>query len=468
MPDSYDLIILGGGPGGYACALRAAQLGLKPALVEKRPTLGGTCLNVGCIPSKALLDSSERYAEMAKLARHGIVVKDVQLDLAKMLARKDQVVKELTQGLAGLFRKNKIALFAGTGMLAGAGKVSVKANDGKTSEIEAKSIVIATGSEPASLPNIPFDGKFVVSSTEALAFDKVPKKLIVVGGGYIGLELGSVWARLGSKVTVLEFLPRILPLSDGEMADRVHRLLIKQGLEFQLNAKVTAVTPKGDQATVKATVDGVEQHFTGEKVLMSVGRRAVSAGLGLEQAGVPLHPKTGKVMVDPKTLQTGVPGIYALGDVIDGPMLAHKAQVEGETLAERLAGHQAFVNYDAIPSVVYIWPELASVGQTEEQLKEAKREYKVGKFPFLASGRAKCLDETEGLVKVLTDSKSDRLLGVHIFGPRASDMIAEAVSVMEYSGSGEDVARFCHAHPSLSESFGEAARHAAFGAPLHL
>jgi dihydrolipoamide dehydrogenase len=273
---------------------------------------------------------------------------------------------------------------------------------------------------------------------------------------------------LGSKVTVLEFLPRILPLSDGDLADRVHKSLIKQGLEFQLNAKVTGVAIKGDQATVSASIDGQEKAFTGDKVLMSVGRRAVSAGLGLEQVGVPLQPKTGKIAVDQKTLQTSVPGIYALGDVIEGPMLAHKAQVEGETLAERLAGHPAFVNYDAIPSVVYIWPELASVGLSEEQLKEAKREYKIGKFPFLASGRAKCLDETEGLVKVLADSKTDRLLGVHIFGPRASDMIAEAVAVMEYSGSAEDVARFCHAHPSLSESFGEAARHAAFGAPLHL
>ena len=468
MSDPYDFIILGGGPGGYACALRAAQLGLKAALIEKRPTLGGTCLNVGCIPSKALLDSSERFAEMPKLVRHGIIVKDFQLDLAKMMARKDQVVKELTQGLAGLFRKNKIAIETGTGKLIGAGKVSVQGPNGKTSELTAKNIVIATGSEPASLPNIPFDGNFVVSSTEALAFDRVPKKLIVVGGGYIGLELGSVWARLGSKVTVLEFLPRILPLSDGEMADRVHESLVKQGLEFQLGAKVTAVTAKGDQATVKAAINGEEKSFTGDKVLMSVGRRAVSTGLGLEQIGVSLHPKTGKIFIDPKTLQTNISGIYALGDVVEGPMLAHKAQIEGETLAERLAGHQAFVNYDAIPSVVYIWPELASVGQTEEQLKEAKREYKVGKFPFLASGRAKCLDETEGLVKVLTDSKSDRLLGVHIFGPRASDMIAEAVAVMEYSGSGEDVARFCHAHPSLSEAFGEAARHAAFGSPLHL
>jgi dihydrolipoamide dehydrogenase len=468
MSDTYDLIVIGGGPGGYACALRAAQLGLKPAVIEKRATLGGTCLNVGCIPSKALLDSSERFAEMGKLAKHGIIAKDVQLDLAKLLARKDQVVKDLTQGIAGLFRKNKVASVPGTGKLIGAGKVAVTGSDGKTTEISAKNIVIATGSEPVSLQGIPFDGKFVVSSTEALSFDKVPKNLIVVGGGYIGLELGSVWARLGSKVTVLEFLPRILPLSDGELATMVQKSLTKQGLEFHLEAKVTGVAIKGDQALVKAMIKGEEETFAGDRVLMSVGRRPITSGLGLEQAGVPVDAKTGKIVVDPKTLQTIVPGIYALGDVIDGPMLAHKAQMEGESLAERLAGHAAFVNYNAIPSVVYIWPELASVGLTEEQLKEAKREYKVGKFPFLANGRAKCLDETEGVVKLLADSKTDRLLGVHIFGPRASDMIAEAVAVMEYSGSAEDVARICHGHPTLSEAFGEAARHAAFGAPLHL
>jgi dihydrolipoamide dehydrogenase len=468
MADAYDLVVIGGGPGGYACALRAAQLGLKPAVVERRATLGGTCLNIGCIPSKALLDSSERYAEIGKLARHGINVKDVQLDLAKMLARKDQVVKELTQGVAGLFRKNKVAFVQGTGKLLGAGKLAVTSADGKTTELTARSIVVAAGSEPVSLPGIPFDGKTVVSSTEALAFDKVPKNLIVVGGGYIGLELGSVWSRLGSKVTVLEFLPRILPLSDGELAAMVQKSLTKQGLEFHLEAKVTSAASKGDQAIVKATVKGEEKTFAGDKVLMAVGRRAATAGLGLEQAGVPLDSKAGKIVVDQKTLQTNVTGIYALGDVVDGPMLAHKAQMEGEALAEMLAGHKAFVNYDAIPSVVYTWPELASVGLTEEQLKDAKREYKVGKFPFLANGRAKCLDETEGVVKLLTDSKTDRLLGVHIFGPRASDMIAEAVAVMEYSGSAEDIARICHGHPTLSEGFGEAARHAAFGAPLHL
>jgi dihydrolipoamide dehydrogenase len=467
MPDTYDLAILGGGPGGYACALRAAQLGLKPVVVEKRKTLGGTCLNVGCIPSKALLDSSERFAEMKKVERHGIIVKDWQLDLAKMLARKDKVVKELTDGIAFLFRKNKVALVTGTGKINGPGKLAVE-TDGKMSEVAAKSIVVATGSEPASLPGINFDGRFVVSSTEALAFDRVPKQLIIIGGGYIGLELGSVWARLGSKVTVLEFLPRLLPLSDGDLAAMLQKSLTKQGLEFHLDTNVTGITVKGDQVTVSAQSGGKEVSFQADRVLMSVGRRPVSAGLGLDELGVVVDPKTKKISVDMKTYATKAPGIYAIGDVIDGPMLAHKAMSEAEALAEMLAGHKAFVNYDAIPSVVYTWPELAAVGLTEEQLKEAKREYKVGKFPFLASGRAKCMDETEGTVKVLTDAKTDRLLGVHIFGPRASEMIAEAVAVMEYSGSAEDIARFCHAHPTLSESLGEAARAAAFGSPLHL
>lgn len=467
MPDTtYDLIVIGAGPGGYVAAIRAAQLGMKVACVEKQ-YLGGTCLNVGCIPSKALLDSSERFAEMKKLDRHGIIVGDVQLDLAKMLARKEQVVRELTQGLAGLFRKNKVQFLQGIGRIAGPGKVAVESN-GKTQEIAAKSIVIATGSEPSSLPNITFDGKHIVSSTEALSFESVPPRLIVVGGGYIGLELGSVWQRLGSKVTVLEFLPRILPLSDGELATMVQKSLVKQGLTFHLDTRVTGVSIKGDKVTVQAQTQGKDTSFETEKVLVSVGRRPCSGNIGLEQVGVQVHAKTGKINVDPKMFQTSAPNVYAIGDVIDGPMLAHKAQAEGEALAEMLAGHKAFVNYDAIPSVVYIWPELASVGKTEEQLKEENRPYKVGKFPFLASGRAKALDETEGVVKLLSDAKTDRLLGVHIFGPRASDMIAEAVAVMEFSGSAEDLARIIHSHPSLSEALGEAARHAAFGAPLHL
>src|SRR5262245_22247082 len=370
MPDTYDVAIIGSGPGGYVCALKAAQLGLKPVVIEKRRTLGGTCLNIGCIPSKALLDSSERFAEMKKLDRHGIIAKDFQLDLAKMLARKDRVVKELTDGVAFLFRKNKVALISGSGKIAAPGKIAVEA-DGKTGEVAAKSIVVATGSEPASLPGINFDGKFVVSSTEALAFDRVPKQLIVIGGGYIGLELGSVWARLGAKVTVLEFLPRLLPLSDGELAAMMQKSLTKQGLEFHLDTRVTGVAVKGEQVTVSAQAGGKEVSFQADRVLMSVGRRPVSAGLGLDEAGVAIDAKTRKIAVDMKTYATKVPGIYAIGDVIDGPMLAHKAMSEAEALAEMLAGHMAFVNYEAIPSVVYTWPELAAVGLTEEQLKEA-------------------------------------------------------------------------------------------------
>src|SRR5579864_3936816 len=466
MPDTYDVLILGGGPGGYVCAIRAAQLGLKVACIDKRAALGGTCLNIGCIPSKALLDSSERYAEMSRLERHGIIAGPAKLDLAKMLARKNKIVDDLTKGIAFLFKKYKVTFLQGVGKLIGKGQVAVQGPKGETTQVSAKSIVLATGSEPSSLPGINFDGKFVVSSTEALSFEQVPKQLLVIGGGYIGLELGSVWQRLGSRVTVLEFLPRILPLSDGEIATMVQKSLTKQGLEFHLDTKVTAVATKGNEVTLKAESKGQAIEFKGDKVLMAVGRRPMSAGIGLEEAGVEFDAKTRKVKVD-SNWQTNVPGIYAIGDLIDGPMLAHKAMAEGEALAERLAGHAAMVNYDCIASVVYVHPEFASVGQTEEQLKQAGREYKIGKFPFQANGRAKCLDETEGIVKVLADAKTDRLLGVHIFGPRASDMIAEAVAVMEFSGSSEDVARIVHSHPTLSEAFGEAAKAAAFGMPLH-
>jgi len=466
MPDTFDLVILGGGPGGYACALKAAQLGLKPAVVEKRPTLGGTCLNIGCIPSKALLDSSEKFVEIGKLAKHGVIVDKPKLDLARMMARKNQVVDELTKGIAFLFKKNKVALFNGSGKLAAANKIVVSSVDGKSNEIAGKAVVLATGSEPVTLPGIAMDGRYVISSTEALEFDEVPKKLIVVGGGYIGLEMGSVWARLGSEVTVLEFLPRILPLSDGEMAALAHKSLVKQGLKFHLDTRVASISPQDGQAVVKGQTKGAAATFSADKVLMSVGRRPVSANLGLEALGVAVDAKSGKIKVDPN-FQTNVAGIYAIGDLIDGPMLAHKAQTDGEVLAEILAGRKAMVNYDAVPSVVYIWPELASVGKTEEQLKDEQREYKVGRFSFAHLGRSKCLDETEGSVKVLSDAKSDRLLGVHIFGPRASDMIAEAVAVMEFSGSAEDVARTVHGHPTLSEAFGEAARQAAYGAALH-
>jgi dihydrolipoamide dehydrogenase len=466
MADRFDLVVIGGGPGGYVAAIRAAQLGKKVACIDKRPAFGGTCLNIGCIPSKALLDSSEAYEHTKnKLSHHGVKVANVELDLAKLLSRKDTIVKQLTSGVGSLFKKYGVTPFTGTGKLAGAGKVDVTLNDGKKMQLEAGAILLATGSEVTPLPSLPFDGKNIVSSTEALNFNPVPKNLIVVGAGYIGLELGSVWARLGSNVTVLEFLPRILPLTDTEIANLVKKSLEKQGISFYLETKVVGADIKGDQITVKAETKDGPKTFVGDKVLVSVGRRPCTEGLGLQEAGVKMEK--GKVVVDDH-FQTNVPGVYAIGDLIEGPMLAHKASEEGIAFAEQLSGQPAHVNYDAIPSVIYIWPEVSSVGKTEEQLKAEGREYHVGKFPFLASGRAKCMDETEGLVKVLSDAQTDRLLGVHIFGARASDMIAEAVTTIEFVGSAEDIARIVHAHPTLSESLGEAARAAYFGKAIHV
>lgn len=457
MPDRYDLIVIGAGPGGYVCAIRAAQLGMKVACVEKRPALGGTCLNVGCIPSKALLDSSEHFAfTRAGLARHGVKVGDVTLDLGTMMSRKDKVVKGLTDGVAFLFKKNKITPVSGTARLGERGQVVVKGPKDEALLLEAAHVILATGSEPVGLPALPFDGTHIVSSTEALAFDKVPQHLIVVGGGYIGLELGSVWSRLGAKVTVLEFLPKLLPLNDRETADGLHKALAKQGLEFHLTTKVTAAAVQGGQVIVNAQAEGKEVHFPGDRVLVAVGRRPYTAGLGLQEAGVRTDERSGRVLVD-DGLQSNVEGVYAIGDLVSGPMLAHKAEDEGVALAERISGMKSHVNYDAIPSVIYTHPELAAVGQTEEQVKESGREYRVGKFPFAANGRARCLDETDGFVKVVADAKTDRVLGVHILGPRASDLIAEAVSVIEFAGSSEDIARTCHAHPTLSEAVREAA-----------
>jgi dihydrolipoamide dehydrogenase len=470
MAESYDLVVIGGGPGGYTAAIRAAQLGLKVACVEKREgkALGGTCLNVGCIPSKALLDSSEMYeTTLHKLARHGIRVGSVALDLPAMLVRKDKVVSELTGGVAFLFKKYKVTPLYGTGKLMGGGKVEVTAADGNKVVLEAKHILLATGSESVELPFMKFDGKYIVSSTEALSFNPVPKHLIVVGGGYIGLELGSVWKRLGARVTVVEFLPRILSLSDAEISSEVQRLLTKQGIEFHLETKVTGATIKGEQVNVSAQgKDGKGMSFTGDRVLVAVGRRPFTAGLGLDEAGVKYDPRSGRVEVD-EQYQTSAAGVYAIGDLIAGPMLAHKASEEGIVFAERLAGMEPHVNYDAIPSVIYIWPEVASVGQTEEQLKEKGVEYRVGRFKFAASARAKSLDETDGWVKVLADAKTDRVLGVHILGQRASELIAECVTVMEYHGSAEDIARCTHAHPTLSEAVGEAARMAWAGMPIN-
>jgi dihydrolipoamide dehydrogenase len=466
MADSFDLIVIGAGPGGYVAAIRAAQLGMKVACVEKRPALGGTCLNIGCIPSKALLESTELfYLAQHRFERHGIKVGDVSLDLKQMLARKDQVVKGLTDGVAFLFKKNRITAYQGQGRVTAPGKVTVKGTNGHGTDLEGKAILLATGSEPAALPGLSFDGTNIVSSTEALSFDKLPTHLIVIGGGYIGLELGSVWARLGSKVTVVEFLPHLLPLSDAELAGLLHRSLARQGLTFHLDTKVTQAGTQGGQVIVNALHKSEGQQFQGDKVLVAVGRRPYTAGLGLEQVGVTVEERTGRVPVD-EHFQTNVPGIYAIGDLIAGPMLAHKASEEGVALAEQLAGYKTHVNYGAIPSVIYTAPELAAVGLTEEQVKETGKPYKVGKFPFQANGRARALDETEGLVKVLTDARTDRILGVHILGPRASELIAEAVLAMEYAGSAEDIARSCHAHPTLSEAVGEAAR-AAWTKALH-
>lgn len=457
MAERYDLVVIGAGPGGYVAAIRAAQLGLKVACVDKRKELGGTCLNIGCIPSKALLDSSELFAlARTRFARHGIAVGDVGLDLKAMMARKDAVVKGLTDGVAGLFKKNRITFVHGTARLAGPGKVVVKSGTKEAAVLEAKHVLLATGSEPAALPALPFDGTTVVGSTEALAFDKVPAHLIVVGAGYIGLELGSVWARLGSKVTVVEFLPRILAQGDAEVAGLLQKSLAKQGLTFHLDTKVTGASTQGGQVVVNAQSKGKDVLLQGDKVLVAVGRRPHTAGLGLEEAGVALDEKSGRVTVD-EGWQTNLPGVYAIGDLIAGPMLAHKAEEEGVAVAERLAGKKTHVNYATIPGVIYTHPEVASVGLSEEQARVAGREVRVGKFPFLANGRARCLDETEGLVKLLADAKTDRLLGAHVIGPRASDLIAELVAVMEFSGSAEDVARTCHAHPTLSEAVREAA-----------
>jgi len=455
MTERYDVVVIGAGPGGYVAAIRAAQLGMKAAVVEKRDRLGGTCLNVGCIPSKALLDSSELFAQAKHhFAQHGIQVGQVSLNLPAMLERKNKVVEGLTEGVAGLMKKHKIATHQGTGRLTGPGRVTLAENTSLT--LEAQAICLATGSEPISLPALPLDGRNIVSSTEALTFEKVPQHMIVVGAGYIGLELGSVWSRLGAKVTVVEFLPRILPLGDAEIAELLQRSLVKQGLVFALDTRVNAASTQGGQIVVNATSKGKDVLFQGDKVLVAVGRKPFTRGLGLQELGVQIDDKTGKIFVD-ENFQTNVPGIYAIGDLVPGPMLAHKAEDDGIALAERLAGMKTHVNYDTVPSVIYTWPEVASVGQTEEQLKSSGQEYRVGKVSLKANGRARAMGETEGIVKILADPRTDRVLGVHIFAARASELIAEAVTVMEFSGSAEDIARICHAHPTLSESVREAA-----------
>ena len=447
----YDLIVIGTGPGGYVCAIRAAQLGLKTAVVEKNATFGGTCLNVGCIPSKAMLHASELYEEAGhNFSQMGIKVGRPSVDLAALLKYKQQNVDSNVKGVDFLFKKNKIEAFHGAGRIIAPGKVEVKDADGKTQTLETKNIVIATGSDVARLNGIDIDERRIVSSTGALDLAKVPEKLLVVGAGIIGLELGSVWRRLGAQVTIVEFLDHILPGIDGEVARQFHRMLQKQGVVFKLSSKVTAVDTSGKQLKVKvepAAGGGAAETMEADVVLVAIGRVPYTEGLGLEAAGVKKDNR-GRVIVDPH-YRTSVAGIYAIGDVIAGPMLAHKGEEEGVAAAEIIAGQAGHVNYDVIPNVVYTSPEIASVGKTEEELKAANVAYQVGKFPFSANARARANLATEGFVKILADAKTDRVLGVHILGPDAETMIAEAAMAMEFGASSEDIARTCHAHPTL-------------------
>lgn len=457
MAGPYDLIVIGTGPGGYVCAIRAAQLGLKVAVVEKRATHGGTCLNVGCIPSKALLHASELYEE----AGHGFAGMGIEvspkLDLAKMLAFKADGIKGNVDGVAFLLKKNKINSYTGTGRILAPGKVSVTPEKGEVVELETKAIVIATGSDVAKLPGVEIDEKRVVSSTGALELSKVPSTMIIVGAGVIGLELGSVWRRLGAKVHVVEFLDRILPGMDNEVAKQFQRILSKQGITFQLGAKVTSLKKdkSGCKVRVEPVAGGDATELAADVVLVAIGRVPYTEGLGLEELGVALDNRR-RIIVDDH-FATNVDGVYAIGDVIAGPMLAHKAEDEGVALAELLAGQAGHVNYDVIPNVIYTYPEVASVGKTEEELKEAGISYNVGKFPFMANGRAKVNRTTDGFIKVLADAHTDRILGVHMVGPHVGELIAEAAVIMEFGGSSEDLARTCHAHPTLTEAVKEAA-----------
>jgi dihydrolipoamide dehydrogenase len=455
---AYDLIVIGTGPGGYVCAIRAAQLGLKTAVIEKNATFGGTCLNVGCIPSKAMLHASELYEEAGdSFAKMGIKVAKPSIDLPVLLKYKEQNVESNVKGVDFLFKKNKIEAFRGAGRIVAPGKIEVKDADGKTQTLETKNIVIATGSDVARLNGIDIDEKRIVSSTGALELAKVPQKLLVVGAGIIGLELGSVWRRLGAQVTIVEFLDHILPGIDGEVARQFHRLLQKQGIAFKLSSKVTGVDTSGKTLNVKVepAAGGAAETIEADVVLVAIGRVPFTDGLGLETAGVKKDNR-GRVIVDPH-FRTNVAGIYAIGDVIAGPMLAHKAEDEGVAAAEVIAGQAGHVNYDVIPNVVYTSPEIASVGKTEEELKAAGVAYQVGKFPFSANARARANLATDGFVKILADAKTDRVLGVHILGPDAEAMIAEAAIAMEFGASSEDIARTCHAHPTLSEAVKEAA-----------
>jgi dihydrolipoamide dehydrogenase len=464
MTERYDLVVIGAGPGGYVAAIRAAQLGMRAACIDSRASLGGTCLNIGCIPSKALLQSSEKFVEARHgSAEHGITVGDVVLDLAAMMARKDKVVTTLTRGVEFLFRKNKVEWLKGRGRIAAPGRVML--DDGQ--EVEAGAIIIATGSESVLLPGVAVDERRIVSSTGALALDRVPQRLAVIGGGYIGLELGSVWARLGSQVTVVEYLDRILPVMDRELGPALQRVLARSGIAFKLATKVVS-SSQGNDAVIlelEPAAGGGRESLAADVVLVAIGRRPFTEGLGLDELGV-ARDAAGRIVVD-GDFATNVAGIYAIGDAIKGPMLAHKASEEGVAVVERLAGQKTAVDYDRVPSVVYTWPEVAAVGKTEAELKAAGVEHRVGKFPFTANPRARANGDSEGFVKVLADAATDRVLGVHIIGPDAGTMIAEATLALEFGASAEDIARTCHAHPTLSEALKEAAL-AVAGRAIHI
>ncbi|MBU2901703.1 MULTISPECIES: dihydrolipoyl dehydrogenase [Maribacter] len=467
--DQYDVAIIGSGPGGYVAAIRCAQLGMKTAIIEKYSTLGGTCLNVGCIPSKAMLDSSHHYEDAIKhFDEHGIEIPgEVKVNLEKMIARKQGVVDQTTKGIEFLMDKNKITVYEGVGSFKDATHINIKKNDGKTEEIEAKNIIIATGSKPSTLPFITLDKERIITSTEALELKEVPKHMIVIGGGVIGLELGQVYKRLGADVTVVEFMDRIIPGMDGALSKELTKVLKKQKVKFALSHKVKSVERKGDQVIVKADdKKGQEVIFEGDYCLVAVGRKPYTDGLNVDAAGVQLDER-GKVIVD-EHLKTNVDNIYAIGDVIKGAMLAHKAEEEGTLVAEQLAGQKPHIDYNLIPGVVYTWPEVAAVGKTEEELKEAGVDYKVGQFPMRALGRARASMDTDGFVKILADKKTDEVLGVHMVGARVADLIAEAVTAMEFRASAEDISRMSHAHPTYAEAVKEAALAATDDRALHV
>ena len=456
MADKFQAVVIGGGPGGYVCAIRLSQLGLKTACIESRGTLGGTCLNIGCIPSKSLLNLSEEFHKVQNLSNKGIEIGEVKLNLSKMMKNKDKAVTILTKGVEFLLKKNKVTYFKGTGSFKSKNEILIKDNQNKETLVKADNIIIATGSEPVSLPGVKFDEKVIVSSTGALKLEQVPKKMVIVGGGYIGLEMGSVWSRLGAEVQVVEFLDHITPGMDKEISNEFMKILKKQGIKFNMQNKVDSIINNKSGAVVSTIdKDGNKNNFECDVVLVSVGRKPNTKNLNLEAAGIELDE--GKRVKTDKLFKTNVENIYAIGDVISGPMLAHKAEDEGIAVAENIAGQSGHVNYDTIPGVIYTTPEVASIGKTEEQLKEKNIKYKIGKFSFMANSRAKAIDDAEGFVKILADEKTDKVLGAHLIGPHAGELIAEIGIAMEFGASSEDIARTCHAHPTFSEAVKEAA-----------